>query len=76
MSQSKKHSFIEACINTAIGFTITMLCSYFIYPLCGMKITTKQNLALTLCFTVISIIRSYLIRRLFTRKIDIKDGRQ
>ncbi len=66
--QSKKNSFIEALVNTFIGFIITLGCSFFIYPLCGVKASIGSMSGVTFCFTIISIIRQYVIRRFFNKK--------
>lgn len=66
--QTKTGSFIEALTNTFIGLLITFLCSLFIYPLCGVKANMIQMGKVTICFTVISILRQYIIRRLFNKK--------
>ncbi len=65
MSQSKKGSMIEAVIGSVIAFTISMLAQAVIYPLYGVYFTFLENFSLTMIFTVISIIRSYFVRRMF-----------
>lgn len=66
--QTKKNSFREACVNTLIGFIITLVFSPFIYSLCGMQYSPIQLGAVTVCFTIISVARSYVIRRFFNKK--------
>lgn len=66
--QTKKNSFIEACVNTLIGFIITLACSFFIYPICGVQASVGSMSGVTAFFTVISIIRQYIIRRFFNKK--------
>jgi hypothetical protein len=66
--QSKKGSFIEAVINTAVGFIITLLFSPVIYWVCDVKIEFTQIGMATVLFTILSIVRSYFIRRLFNKK--------
>ncbi len=66
--QSKKNSFIEACVSTAVGFIITMLCSLFIYPLCGVHANIGGMSKIAVCFTFVSIARQYIIRRWFNKK--------
>ena len=68
--QSKKHSMLESITNVAVGFVITLMFSPFIYTLCGMKYTWGQLGWVTLIFTALSIVRSYVLRRLFNKKID------
>lgn len=66
MKQTKLESFIEASINTAIGFIISYLTWILIVvPLYHMELSHKDNLVITLIFTVVSVIRGYVIRRYF-----------
>lgn len=67
--QSRRSSLIEAVINTAIGYSINFTANMLIFPLFGWKISVSQNLALGAIFTVISIVRSYVIRRWFNSMI-------
>lgn len=66
--QTKKNSFKEACINTLIGFLITLLFSPLIYAICGIKTSPSQLGLATFYFTIISVGRSYIIRRYFNKK--------
>lgn len=68
MSQSKKKSFIEALVNTFVGFLTTLLVSPFIYWICDVKISFPEMSVVTLLFTIVSIIRNYIIRRWFNKK--------
>ena len=70
--QSKRQSFIEACVNVAIGYFVAVLSQLLIFPLFGIHIPLHDNLAIGLFFTVISLIRSYIIRRFFNKK-EVKD---
>lgn len=65
--QSKKHSFIEAIINVAVGYFVSLAAQIEIFPLFGIKISISENMAIGAVFTVISIARSYCLRRLFNR---------
>jgi NhaP-type Na+/H+ or K+/H+ antiporter len=66
--QTKKSSLKEAVTNVAIGYTISFISNAFIFPLYGFEITLNQNLEIGAFYTVISIIRSYVIRRFFNKK--------
>ena len=68
--QSRLHSFIESLTNIAIGYAVAVTSQMLIFPLYGIHIPLTQNLAIGLWFTVISIIRSYLLRRWFTRRTE------
>jgi hypothetical protein len=43
-----------------------------VLPLFGIHSTALKNLGITICFTVISILRGYLIRRYFNKKNLLK----
>lgn len=65
--QSKRGSLIESVINTFIGFLITCAVAPLIYYLVDVKMTaTKLGLA-NAAFTLVSVIRNYIIRRFFNR---------
>jgi len=66
--QTKKHSFCESCVNVAIGYTVAVLSQVVVFPLVGVKASLNQNLKIGLYFTVISLLRSYLIRRWFNKR--------
>ena len=61
--QSRVESFVEAWINTAIGFWISFAANYFILPLFGFNVSLSQTFWIGLAFTAISVLRSYIIRR-------------
>ena len=65
--QSKKHSLVESICNVAIGYIVALFSQLLIFPLFNINIDIKTNLQIGLWFTVISIIRSYFVRRLFNR---------
>ncbi len=66
--QSKLGSLAEASINVAIGFCVSVAVGRFAYPLFGYEVTLMDNASLTVVFTVTSMARSYIIRRLFNRR--------
>lgn len=67
MSQSHRHSFLEACANTGAGFLISMAAVAWLFPLVGVQMSLAQNFGATSMMTVVSIARSYALRRLFNR---------
>lgn len=70
MSQSRRGSFIEAVINVMIGMGISMTANTFIFPLFGWHISAVDNLKISVIYTVISIVRSYCVRRWFNGMIQ------
>jgi hypothetical protein len=69
MTQSRLGSFVEACINVLIGFTINYIANLFVLPIFGFYISLENNFYMGLIYTVISVVRSYCIRRWFNAKI-------
>jgi hypothetical protein len=63
--QPKLHSLLEAVFNTLSGFVLSFFVGLYLYPLFGFPVSPGQNLVITSVFTVLSIARSYLWRRLF-----------
>lgn len=69
MNQTKLGSLIEAIINTAIGFAINFTANLLIFPLFGFQLSLGSNFALGCIYTVISVVRSYCIRRWFNARL-------
>jgi len=65
--QSKKRSFIEAVTNVLIGYLVAVISNLIVLPLFGYQVSLFDGFAIGVVFTVISLIRSYVIRRLFNR---------
>ncbi|WLA44120.1 hypothetical protein QNJ95_22875 [Bradyrhizobium elkanii] len=58
-------SLVEVVTSTLIGFGVSLWANYAVLPLFGFKVKLAESFAITLVFTVISIVRSYLVRRFF-----------
>lgn len=69
MNQTRLGSLIETIINVIIGFSINWTANMFIFPLFGFHISAGANFVLGLIYTIISVIRSYCIRRWFNAKL-------
>ena len=66
--QSKKNSLIESITNVVVGYCVALLSQIVIFPVFGIHATIKDNLMIGLFFTVVSIARSYVLRRIFNKK--------
>lgn len=70
MTQTRLESFIEAWANVAIGFGINFAMNFAILPAVGLPVPTLgQNLAMGVLFTIVSVARSYAVRRWFNARI-------
>ena len=67
--QSKFQSLIESFINILIGYLTALLSQLLIFPLFNINIPIQDNLLIGLYFTLISLIRSYIIRRYFNKRV-------
>jgi hypothetical protein len=65
--QSKKLSIIESVSNTVIGLLTSFLIQIIIYPTLNIEVSISQNIIITFVFFIASIIRGYLVRRLFNK---------
>ena len=65
--QSKKLSIVEAVSNTLIGLLTSFIIQIIIYPILNIEVSINQNIIITFVFFIASIIRGYLVRRLFNK---------
>jgi hypothetical protein len=65
MKQSRLMSLVESVANVVVGYGVAVVTQILIFPIFGLHTTLVQNLKLGLVFTVVSIARSYMLRRLF-----------
>lgn len=66
--QNRTHSLIESVTNTATGFIVSLCIQLVIYPVMDIPVRFHQNLIITTVFTIASIGRGYVIRRIFNKK--------
>lgn len=66
--QTKTGSLIESCVNVAIGYGINLAANLIVLPMFGYHVSVKDAAGIGVVFTVISVARSYLIRRVFNRR--------
>lgn len=66
MSQTRLGSWIEAWVNIFIGFSINYIANLLILPAFGFtSLTLKTNFEIGLLYTIISLVRQFVLRRLF-----------
>lgn len=63
--QSRAGSLAEAAANVVVGYALAVLVQLLVFPVFGLQPTLAQNLTIGLIFTVVSLVRSYALRRLF-----------
>jgi len=68
VKQTRRHSAMESVANVIIGYSVALVSQILIFPLFGIFLPLSSNLEIGAYFTVISLIRSYVLRRLFTNR--------
>ncbi len=63
--QTRLMSLVETMTNILVGLVISFLSQIVIFKIYGVHLSTQQNVEITLYFTIISILRSYALRRFF-----------
>lgn len=64
-TQSKRVSAIEAVVNTVVGLLLASFCTWLICIAYDIPMTMHQNFVMVGWMTVVSVIRGYVLRRLF-----------
>ena len=65
--QSKQRSALESVTNVLVGFLVAVGANLIVLPAFGYNVTVYDSFAIGWLFTLISLIRSYILRRLFNR---------
>jgi len=65
MKQSRLMSLVESVANVVVGYGVAVLTQILIFPIFGLHTTLAQNLKMGAIFTVVSIARSFALRRVF-----------
>ena len=63
--QSRKASVVEAVANVAVGYLVAVGSQIVIFPAFGISCRLRDNFLIGAWFTVISLARSYALRRVF-----------
>lgn len=65
MKQSRLMSLVESVANVIVGYGVAVVTQILIFPIFGLHTTLAQNLQIGAIFTLVSIVRSFGLRRLF-----------
>ena len=65
MNQTKKVSLIEALTNTGVGLLLAFTMNALLFTLVGLHASATQNAIVVGGHTVLSVLRQYVLRRLF-----------
>ncbi len=70
MTQTRLGSLIESLMNIVIGYGVALLSQLVVFPQFGIHVPFSTNLWIGAWFTVISLVRSYIIRRWFNARLQ------
>jgi accessory gene regulator protein AgrB len=65
LSQSRLQSLLESLANVVLGYGVALGAQLIVFPLFGIVIPLASNIAIGIIFTFVSLLRSYVLRRLF-----------
>ncbi len=63
--QTRKESITEVVLNTATGYILALVAWRVLVRVYGIESDFKQSMEITAVFTVLSVIRGYVFRRVF-----------
>ena len=55
----------EAVTNVVVGFLLSLIAQAVLFPLFGWSASVADNVLIASIFTIISLLRSFALRRLF-----------
>lgn len=58
-------SLVESLANVAVGYGVAVLTQIAVFPFFGLHVSLADNLVMGAVFTIVSIARSFTLRRLF-----------
>lgn len=65
MTQTRTGSFVEAWANIVVGIGVGFVANLIVMPWFGFNVRPGSAIGISLIFTVISLVRSYVLRRWF-----------
>ena len=69
MNQTRLESLTEVSINVAIGWVTGIVTQLILFPMFNISVPLSDQFWISIVFTVVSIVRSYAIRRWFNAGI-------
>ena len=67
MKQSRLMSLVEAVANVLVGFGVAVATQLMVFPWFGLPAHLSNALGIGAVFTVVSVLRSFVLRRVFER---------
>lgn len=75
--QSSRQSMVETLTSTAVGFALSVtVWEFVVKPVWSIDTSFAENISITLLFTVVSIARGYVLRRIFNNMLTHKNKKK
>ena len=65
MKQTRTMSMVEAAANVVVGYVLAIATQIVVFPWFGIETGLAEHLTIGLAFVGVSLVRGYLLRRLF-----------
>ena len=65
MKQSRLMSLVEAVANVIVGYGVAVATQIVVFPWFGIETGLAEHLTIGLAFVGVSLVRGYMLRRLF-----------
>ena len=72
--QSRWMSLAESVTNIVVGYSLAVLTQVIAFPLFGLSASLGENLGIGAVFTVVSLVRSFALRRAFNALVARSAG--
>lgn len=72
--QTKRQSLIETLTSVFVGWLIGVILNMLVLPLFNYDVNLTDGVLISIIFTAVSVVRSYVVRRFFNskeRKYDV-----
>lgn len=69
MTQSRRMSLIESATNVIVGYVLAISTQIVVFPWFGLVTGLQEHLTIGLAFVGVSLVRGYVLRRLFDRLV-------
>ncbi len=66
-TQSKLGSWVETWANIFIGYLINVVANFYFLPWFGYEVDIEKSFMIGIPYVALSVVRLYLIRRMFNR---------
>lgn len=85
IGQSRKMSAVETTISVVVGYVLTVLIQYLVYPLFGISVPAREAFAISALIVLIAFVKNFTVRRVFNllhvkslevRKAGLRQGEE